>query len=268
MIEPIKPIREISQVSRNSIIKTGIYPVENNFYTVKPGDSIYSIAKKAYGESEKYNFLLESNKFLKSKNLDVLKDGIVIFIPPIQNEDTKNSEHNTINTVDMYITNDESQAMMKRGIVPIDTLTLSAKAQGLLSFSKDSEVLGKLEINSKKAEVNNISLSETGSEPIADISYSRVKEKFEAFGKFSAGIALTTMATGQELKSAIKEETEKLKTNEKTNPKVVTLAETAGNITSIGTELGIIAGIQAIKGIKNLAKISKELKFFFTISII
>ena len=54
---------------------------EEQYYTVKPGDSLMKISKKFYGSSKYYKFIYESNRDVL-KSLSSIKVGQDLVIPP------------------------------------------------------------------------------------------------------------------------------------------------------------------------------------------
>jgi nucleoid-associated protein YgaU len=59
---------------------SSIFPVPST-YTVKAGDTLYSLAKRFYGDGKLKTKILEANKD-KIKDENVIKTGTVLKIPP------------------------------------------------------------------------------------------------------------------------------------------------------------------------------------------
>lgn len=58
-------------------------PIQNEHYTAQPGDTLPSIAARAYGLSENWTLIRDANQFsLKSADLESVSEGETIFIPP------------------------------------------------------------------------------------------------------------------------------------------------------------------------------------------
>lgn len=56
-------------------------PPQEKVYTVKPGDSLYKIAKQVYGNGSKYNLIYEANKNVIGKNPNLIYPGQKFVIP-------------------------------------------------------------------------------------------------------------------------------------------------------------------------------------------
>jgi len=56
-------------------------PPQEKVYTVKPGDSLYKIAKQIYGNGSKYNLIYEANKNVIGKNPNLIYPGQKFVIP-------------------------------------------------------------------------------------------------------------------------------------------------------------------------------------------
>ena len=59
-----------------------INPIQGEQYTVKEGDTLPSIAARAYGLSENWTLIRDANQFaLKTSDLEDVSEGETIFIP-------------------------------------------------------------------------------------------------------------------------------------------------------------------------------------------
>ena len=57
-------------------------PTQGEQYTVKEGDTLLSIAARAYGLSENWTLIRDANQFaLKTSTLESVSEGETIFIP-------------------------------------------------------------------------------------------------------------------------------------------------------------------------------------------
>jgi len=56
-------------------------PPQEKVYTVKPGDSLFKIAKQVYGNGSKYNLIHEANKNVIGKNPNLIYPGQKLVIP-------------------------------------------------------------------------------------------------------------------------------------------------------------------------------------------
>lgn len=56
-------------------------PPQEKVYTVKPGDSLFKIAKQVYGNGSKYNLIHEANKNVIGKNPNLIYPGQKFVIP-------------------------------------------------------------------------------------------------------------------------------------------------------------------------------------------
>ncbi|TME06564.1 MAG: LysM peptidoglycan-binding domain-containing protein [Chloroflexi bacterium] len=52
-------------------------------YTVQPGDTLYSIAQRAYGDGNKWQIIYDANKQVIGSNPNLLRPGEVLYIPPV-----------------------------------------------------------------------------------------------------------------------------------------------------------------------------------------
>ncbi len=70
----------IAQVEEN--ITTSNSAGESTYHTVEKGDTLWAIAKKAYGDGSKYNAIFEANKPMLS-DPDKIYPGQLLRIPPL-----------------------------------------------------------------------------------------------------------------------------------------------------------------------------------------
>lgn len=76
-----KPRADFSQVQSGSSAKPASAPDSSRAYTVQAGDSLSKIAKREYGDANKWNAIFEANRD-KIKNPDLIHPGQVLTIPP------------------------------------------------------------------------------------------------------------------------------------------------------------------------------------------
>ena len=61
---------------------SSINPIPGQTYTVRPGDSLRGLAKRAYGDEMQWSRLYRANvSTLRSSSADVIYPGEVLFIP-------------------------------------------------------------------------------------------------------------------------------------------------------------------------------------------
>lgn len=74
-----------------------VRPVQNEQYTVQSGDTLRSIAARAYGLSENWTLIRDANQFtLKTDNLESVSEGENIFIPPDPDIQNLKDEQNAL----------------------------------------------------------------------------------------------------------------------------------------------------------------------------
>jgi len=52
-------------------------------YTVQPGDTLYSIAQRAYDDGNKWQIIYDANKQVIGSDPNLLRPGEVLYIPPV-----------------------------------------------------------------------------------------------------------------------------------------------------------------------------------------
>ncbi len=58
-------------------------PKPGSNYTVQPGDTIFSIARQAYGSDDRWSEIYNANIQVIGNNPDVLHPEVVLYIPPL-----------------------------------------------------------------------------------------------------------------------------------------------------------------------------------------
>jgi LysM repeat protein len=58
-------------------------PTPGSNYTVEPGDSLFSIAQLAYGDSNQWQKIYDANKQVIGNDPNLIRPGEVLYIPPI-----------------------------------------------------------------------------------------------------------------------------------------------------------------------------------------
>jgi nucleoid-associated protein YgaU len=75
---PDRPAADFSDVQGGS---SSTAPAEQRTITVQPGDSLSKIAKREYGDANKWRTIFEANRD-KIKNPDLIHPGEVLTLPP------------------------------------------------------------------------------------------------------------------------------------------------------------------------------------------
>jgi nucleoid-associated protein YgaU len=75
---PDRPAADFSDVQGGS---SSTAPAEQRTITVQPGDSLSKIAKREYGDANKWHAIFEANRD-KIKNPDLIHPGEVLTLPP------------------------------------------------------------------------------------------------------------------------------------------------------------------------------------------
>ena len=73
--------KQTGKASVNNSKKRVVNTVRPKTYTVRPGDKIYDIAKKYYGDVADYRKIYEANKKLIGSNPNRIKPGMVLTLP-------------------------------------------------------------------------------------------------------------------------------------------------------------------------------------------
>ena len=67
-------------------------PTPGSNYTVQQGDTLYSIAQRAYGDSNQWQTIYDANKQVIGSNPNLIHPGEVLYIPPIAPPQPKTCE--------------------------------------------------------------------------------------------------------------------------------------------------------------------------------
>jgi nucleoid-associated protein YgaU len=76
-------VQEIEGISKiiTGLVVTGEEKSEDTYYTVQPGDTLWGIAQKFYGNGSLYMEIYKANKDLIGNNPDLIKVGMELYIP-------------------------------------------------------------------------------------------------------------------------------------------------------------------------------------------
>ena len=66
-----------------------LIPTPGSNYTVQPGDSLFSIAQRAYGDGNQWHKIYDANKQVIGNDPNLIRPGEILHIPPITPQQPK-----------------------------------------------------------------------------------------------------------------------------------------------------------------------------------